>query len=146
MNEEFIKAKLESAGRTMMMLPATGTRPKGYVSGWPEIVREFADMIEAPKDNSPTIMRATMTQMNELEEVEGWLVALAVTCREKRIPYVAKVVGLASLRWPLSERPVFTWAKLGRKMHVSPQTIRRWHDDGVDMIRTELANKASTGL
>lgn len=142
MNEDYIKAKLESAGRTMMMLPARGTKPRGHVSGWPEIVRDFADMIEAPKQNTNPAPRATMQQMNELAEVEEWIVSLSVYCRQKQIPYVARVVGAASLRWPLSERPVFTWSKLARKMHTSPTSIKRWHDTGIGIICSQLANKS----
>lgn len=134
----FVRAKLESAGRTVMMLPATGTRPAGYGSGWPEIVREFADLIDAPKENTAPALRATMAQLAELDEVEEWVVRLAITCRTRRMPYVAKVVCACSLRWPVSERPVVTWSKMSRRMSVSPTTVRNWYDQGVGLICARL--------
>lgn len=143
-DKDYIKAKLESAGKTMMMLPATGTKPKGYASGWPEIVREFADMIEAPKQNTQTPIRATMSQMNELNEVEGWIVKLGAHCREQRIPHVSKTVAALSLRWPVSDKPVFTASKYARIMGKSHTTIKRWHDDGIDIIRRHLLEDGHT--
>lgn len=144
MNADYIKAKLESAGRTMMMLPPEGTRPQGYASGWPDILREFADMIEAPKENTVTPIRATLEQMNELNEVEGWIVALSTHCREHRIPWVAKTVATACLHWPVSERRVYSWSKLARKMHVTPPTIKNWYDDGIRIIGSRLVEDGRT--
>lgn len=141
----YIRTKLESAGTTMMMLPPTGTKPRGYTSGWPEIVRDFADLIGAPKENSAVQPRATMRQMNELAEVEEWIVALSNYCKRHRIPWVAKATGLACLRWPLSERPVFRYAKLAKKFDVSSQTIRRWYDQGIEIIASEIDAQFENG-
>lgn len=135
---ETIQAKIESAGKTIMMLPPQGTRPRGYASGWPEYIREFADMIEAPKQNKTPSPRATMQQMNELEVVEGWLVNLSQACIEKRIPWVAKTVAVGCLHWPISERRVFSWAKLARRMKCSDTSVKRWYADGVSMIASQL--------
>ena len=131
---DYIKAKLESAGRTMMMLPATGTRPAQHRSGWPEILREFSDMIEAPKENTKPKMRATLEQMNDLEEVEDWIFALFRYTNEKGIPWVSKAVVMGMLHWPFSERRVFSWRKIGNKMGVTGQTVSNWYNQGIDII------------
>ena len=141
MDKDFIKAKLESAGRTVMMLPPHGTRPRGYTSGWPEILRDFADMIEAPKENTPTKIRATSNQMDELDEVMKWSVLLSKKCIEQNKPHIARTVALASLRRPTSYRPVFKWSQIAKIMHTSPTTIKRWHEEGIDMLFGILAMK-----
>jgi hypothetical protein len=134
----YVRAKLESAGATMMMLSPDGTRPRGYTSGWPEILRDFSDMIGAPKENSRSQPRATMAQMNELEDVETWIVALSAYCREKRIPWVAKATALSCLRWPLSGKPVMSFSKIGRRMNVSGQSVKNWYEQGVEIIAQEM--------
>lgn len=141
---QYIKTMLESAGRTEMMLSSAGTRPKGYTSGWPEILREFSDMIEAPKQNTPVRLRPTMQQMNEYEEVQGWIVGLGVYCQKKRMTWVAKATALASLHSPVTGRRVLSFAKIARRMdHVSHQTVRNWYEQGQSIILNQgFADKA----
>lgn len=139
---DYIQAKLESAGRTLMMLPAIGTKPRGHVSSWVEYAPDAMDYV----DNAPTRMRATMQQMDELEEVEEWMVMLANYCREKRILWIAKTVAIGCLHNPVSEKRLYSWSKLARKMHKSPPTVKKWYFDGIDIIATLLAKEANPEL
>jgi len=143
-DKDLIKIRLADAGRTMMMLPPYGTRPRGYASGWPDILRDFADMIGSPKENEPPALRATTRQMNQLLEVDEWIISLSNYCRTKKTPWIARTVCAASLRWPSSDKPVYTWSKLARRMHVSPTTVKRWHDDGIDILCRILNEKTNT--
>lgn len=142
-----IETVLTDAGRTLMMLPYPArSRPGQACSAWPDILQNFWDVfghaeqadpeerreIEAQMINRVRVM-ATSKQITQLDVVLGWL--WWTKGRERRV-IVARM-----LTHPMSDRPVYSWEKIGKKMGASPRTIRRWHEAGVNAIILGLAGR-----
>src|ERR1700748_2812790 len=60
---DYVRAVVESAGSTMMMMPATGTRPGGYVSCMPDIADD--EWFAYAANDARVRYRATLEQHNE---------------------------------------------------------------------------------
>lgn len=138
-----VRAIIESAGKTTMMLPAHGTRPMGYRSGLPEHMIEFSDLIGNPKQNKITI-RATQEQMTEFDMVQKHLPKLATYCMAKQMPYVARAVIYGMLHYPDTGRRVYNWRKLGDKVTrergaCSRHTAKNWYENGIEIF-TKILN------
>lgn len=140
--EPFVRARLEDAGRTLMMLPSSGLWPMGYASTWPEVKREWQDMIGCNLDNTPAKIRPTMQQMNDLEEVLGWLVNLGKYCRRKDSIRIAKAVGYGMLRRPDTDRRVFSWEAIADMLKTNRKYAKNWYKDGI-LITTRILNQNS---
>lgn len=131
---DYVRIRLEGAGRTMMMLPNSGVWPMRYVSTWPEALKEWEDMIGCNLDPAPAKIRPTMQQMNELAEVADWLVLLAKYCQARSIRHVAKTVGFGMLRWPDSDRQRYPWTQLAKLVRCNDKTAKKWYEDGIDIL------------
>ena len=136
---EYVAAIVESAGRTIMMLPAQGTRPTGYKSCLPEHLIEFEDLIGVDVQTKVKY-RATLDQMNELSQAQEWISLLARYCRIKRMPQVARAVAYGMLHYPDTEKRVYGWSKLARKMHCSHTAAKSWYEQGIEVL-TKLLNQ-----
>lgn len=148
---DYVKFRLESAGRTIMMLPDR-VRPTGYPSSWPEHLRTLIDTLEVVEemtpegpiktlrviipDAKPAPLRASMREINEMNEVIfNWQVRLAAHCLARQIPYVARCVALGMLHYPDTGRKVWTWVKLAEHFkQKSRQTPKNWYDDGIEIL------------
>lgn len=137
-----VQAIVESAGRTMMMLPRGFGSPQGHRSGWPETLKEMMVFMNEEGDGLEIIMpeiervrlKPSLRQMNELEMVLDWLVYLGAHCRDRKIPWVATTVWCGMLHHPITGRKIFSGRRLARKFHVSEASVRRWYSDGIDII------------
>ncbi len=127
----FIRSKIESAGKTIMMLPSTGVWPMGYRTCLPDYNYDFSDLIEAPKANSPVLIRPTRHQLDEMAEVQEWLVGLSKYCADRQITHVARITALAMLHRPRSGKRVYSFRKLGEQFDQSHTTIQKWYGDGI---------------
>ena len=136
---EYVNAVLASAGRTIMMLPAQGSRPSGYKTCLPEHLVEFEDLIGVNVETKVRF-RATLEQINELDQVMEWLTLLSRYCRIKRMPQVARAVAYGMLHYPDSEKRVYGWSKLGRKLKCSHTTSKTWYEQGIE-IMAKLLNE-----
>lgn len=155
---DYVKRLLESSGRTLMMLP-DNTRPQGYPTAWPEHLREWIDTVQVVLEaDSNGIERPvlkvirpeaaqvrflpTMRQITEMETVIfNWYPQLAAACCVRKIPYVARCTGLASLHYPDTGKRVWSWSRLAKHFkQKSRQTPKNWYEDGVNIL-VEILNK-----
>lgn len=141
LDETYVKSRLESAGRTLMMLPSTG-RPAGYKSNWPEHIREYLDTLDWTEeglaviihDPPPVKLRPNMRQMNELNEVLDWLFDLGQYCKSREIPYITKAIWYGMLHHPISERRIYSWGRLSKIFRCDRKTVQRWYEGGIEII------------
>ena len=134
MNREEVKRRVEDAGRTIMMLDGSGCRPAPYRSCWPEYARLFEDLVGAEKQNTPTRLRPNSEQIDDMEEVFGWLTVLAAHSKRKKMRYVARAVCYGMLHRPESGRRLYSWARLGRKLHANDKTVKSWYENGIEIL------------
>ena len=141
---EQIRERLESAGKTLMMLPMPKNgMPMGAISHWPQTVRSYAEFfaaqILADEDNKLELMagrnavriRPQQRQIDDLEEVLGWL--FLIQDGPKR-----RVVTMRSLKHPISEKHLYSWRKIATEFRLNEKTVRNWHADGIEEIRKGL--------
>lgn len=143
-----IKSKLESAGRTLMMMPPV-KGPKEYGTAWPEHLREHLDTLEVV-DNSLVVIniekkmpwpKPDSKQISELDQVLTWLTELAVYCNEKKVPWVIRTVWIAMLHHPITGKRLYSWRKIGKHLGKSQTTAQDWYEHGVSII-SRLQNDA----
>jgi len=131
---EYVKAVVESAGRTQMMQPNDGCWPGGYKSCWPDAPDDSWFAYNA-NDARPKF-RATIEQIDEMYMVtEKWLPLIT-------IPYYRKTIVRRMLTYPDSGRPVYNWVRLGRKLREDRRTVKRWYEDGIRHL-TDRLNQCS---
>lgn len=129
---EYVVATFERAGQTLLSLPITGSRPAGYRSNMPEIVRQFA---EAYGTTEEELRPATPSAraISEMDEVFSW-VSLIPADRF----VVRRVVQCRALVNPLTGRHLYSWAKLGKHLRCDFRAAQRWHAEGIATIVARL--------
>lgn len=122
---EQIEALLYQAGRTLMALRVSGCWPSGHRSGMPECLRDPEDMRYAETEYSPAA--PSPSQVSAMDLALGWISLLpAATEAQVRI---RKLVWARCLVSPRSDRPIYSWARLGRMLGLSENTAKtRWID------------------
>ncbi len=142
---EYVESWLEEAGGTIMMMDARGCFPAGHRSFWPDILREFSDLVGVHPEPELPRLRPTAAQITRAEEALQWLLYIQ-NIRNRRI------VAARMLVRPETGRHVFSWRKLGEKFRASHDAAQRWYRDGLLEIasaiscRSELASRRSTKL
>lgn len=112
-----------------MMMPRTD-RPRGYGSMWPDYVQEAWDVYgrHAVIKNR---MRPSIGMLNDLDLVLDWIPLLSEV-------HYRKVLGYRMLIWPDTDRYVYSWRKIGDKMHRHHQTVKNWHEEGLVKLARKL--------
>lgn len=130
-----VKAKMESAGVTLMMMHVPGCWPAGYKSCVPEVVRDFADMIGVKPDTKPPMIRPSSRQVSELEDVMSWVVDLAQHCKDRNMTYVARTIVYALPRRVSTGKRINSWRGIAEKFdRVSHHTVQSWYEQGISII------------
>jgi len=134
-SREYVGIRLKDAGRTLMRTPATGTKPQGHKSNWPEIVRE-AQEAYGYTEEKPIWGRPTMAQITRMEEVMDWLLLI-------ENPKTRSIVIARMLTHPLDDTPILSWRRLGRKINKNYQTVRNWYFEGVSEMTKKINHNSS---
>jgi hypothetical protein len=140
---DYVRVRVEEAGKTLLMIPNTGVWPMRYASTWPEVLREWEDMLGCNLELDPPRIRPTMKQMNEYAEVMDWVVMLATYCREKHFVHVAKAIGYGMLHRQDGRR-LLSWRKLGTLLGTDHKRAQAWYDDGIEIIARILNKRVGT--
>lgn len=124
---EWVIARLEEAGTTLLALPHTGPSTRLVQSGL-EWVRDAAESYGAARARlRPAIPSAAA--ITRMDQAYRWV---------SRIPedkYVLRrVVGARSLVHPMTGRHLYSWRRLGTAVGADHKAIQRWHAQGVDLI------------
>jgi hypothetical protein len=142
---DYVRARVESAGRTLGLFPLGFGRPQGHRSGWPEVMREMVLIVteEGPGKGVEVILpppeiiryRASIREHTELDEVIGWIQDYAIYCRKKniRVGFV-NVLWLGMRRHPMSGKQLRSWRRIGKDLGVDHKTANRWYDEGIERI------------
>lgn len=130
---EYIRYRLEEAGRTLLALPNTGpnthlrtTRHDVVQSaveayGWSRVDARLRPASPAPG------------QITRMDEALDWIPRIPVDRYVLR-----RIVGARALVSPITERHLFSWRRLGALLGADHKAIQRWHAQGVDIIVKSL--------
>lgn len=130
---ELVIARLEEAGETLLSLPGPSF---GSGSSWPQIVHDFADLVEQYAAQSQRRGVATVrppvpsaAAISRMDEAFGWL-GLIPSDR-----YVLRrIVSTRALVSPSTGRHEFSWRDIGRIIGAHHMAVQRWHKVGIDLI------------
>lgn len=141
--EEFVRAKIESAGKTLMLFPIGFGKPQGHRSNWPEAARELIVYMQDDGKGLEIIMpdvevmreKASMREVTELEEVIGWIQDYASYCKRRNIRAACVQLMWDAMRHHrLTGRRIWSWRRLGKKYGISYETARNWYEGGISRI------------
>ncbi|GBR06373.1 hypothetical protein HW511_00305 [Asaia siamensis] len=116
---EQVSEWLDEAALTLAALPATGLRPAGAGSTWPDYVRDLEDL-GWDRESDDFLPRPTADQVERLDIVLTWVPM--IEDRKLRI-----VVNMRLIVHRISGRHKWEWRKIGAKMGVDYKTAQAWH-------------------
>jgi hypothetical protein len=131
LDADFVIARLEEAGATLLALPGSGWTTRLRTSSI-EIVRTAiesygwsASRIRPPVPSSEKITR--------MDEALGWIGVIPLDRYVLR-----RVVGARSLVHPVTDRHLFPWRRLGAALGADHKAVQRWHAQAIAMILAAL--------
>lgn len=129
---EYVTARLEEAGATLLSLPGSGPGNALKTSKWPTV----HSTVEA-YGWSNTRLRPAMPEaatITRMDEALAWIEAIP---QENYV--LRRIVGARALVSPLTGRHLFSWRRIGKILGADPRAVRRWYDKGIDLICRALA-------
>jgi len=128
---EFITARLEEAGMTLLSIPHSGWTTKLRTSSL-DIVRNAAEAYGwDTKQLRPPVPSAS--RIDQMDEVLSWIPLIPVDSYLLR-----RIVGARCLVHPLTERHLYPWRRLAAALGADHKAIQRWHAQGLDLIVAAL--------
>ena len=132
---EWVIARFEEAGRTLLALPNAGPSTR-LVQGGLEWIRSAAESYGFSRAKiRPAVPSAA--HITRMDQSYRWV---------SRIPddkYVLRrVVGARSLVHPMTGRHLYSWRRLGTAIGADHKAVQRWHAQGIDLIVALLNGRA----
>lgn len=127
---EYVLARLELAGSTLIALPGTGCLPAGMKSNWPDFARQAIEAYGYTEARvRPPVPRARA--ITEMDEAFAW-VGLVDDVRTRRLLLLRALVD------PITDRHRWSWRRLDSSFGIHRDTLRLWHGRGIGRIVTRL--------
>lgn len=130
-----LEARFAEAGATLLALPASGYTPKLRLSHWPvppEALQVYAGAVRC---------RPPVPSPERISRMEETFALLALIPEERRL--LRRIVALRALVHPISERPLYSWRRLGALFGADHKAIQRWHAEALALLATTLARMAA---
>jgi hypothetical protein len=126
-NEQYVIARLEAAGATLLALPQTGFSTRLRSSSL-DIVRNALDSysFSAARIRPPV---PSGKEIDEMEQALGWIPMIPSDRYVLR-----RIVGARTLVNPMTGRHVFAWRRLATSIGTDHKSVQRWHAQGIAMI------------
>ncbi|WP_459774282.1 DUF6362 family protein [Asaia astilbis] len=121
---------LDEAALTLAALPATGLRPAGAGSGWPDYVRELEDL-GWDRESDDFLPRPGADQVERLDHVLTWVPLI----EDRKL---RAVVNMRLIVHPISGRHRWEWRKIGNKLGANHKTIQAWHQRACAVIAKKI--------
>ena len=124
---EWVIARLEEAGTTLLAMPNTGPSTR-LVQGGLEWVRDVAESYGRGRAKlRPAIPSAA--QITRMDQAYRWISQIP----EDRY-VLRRIVGARSLVHPMTGRYLYSWRRLGTAVGADHKAVQRWHAQGIDVI------------
>ncbi len=128
---DFVIARLEEAGATLLALPGTGWTTKLRMSSI-EIVRTALENYGWTEERiRPPVPSAE--KITRMDEAMGWIGVIPLDRFVLR-----RIVGARSLVHPVTDKRLFPWRRLAAALGADHKAVQRWHAQGIDMIVAAL--------
>jgi hypothetical protein len=129
---QYVVARLEDAGRTLLALPHTGPSTKMRVS----ILDVVRSAVEGYGWEEGRLRPAypDSAEVTRMDEALAWI---------SRIPpdrtVIRRIVGARALINPTTDRHLYPWRKLAAALGADHKAVQRWHAQGIAMIVESFA-------
>lgn len=130
-----VAAWLDEAAFTLAALPASGLRPAGARSGWPDIVRDLEELGWIDSDDMPPPPSAD--EISRMDQALSWLQLFSPSERPYRT-----VINLRLIVHPISGMHRWNWRKIASKMGIDYKTAQSWHKIGIEVISKKIRQPA----
>jgi hypothetical protein len=146
-------AWLEDAGRDFMALRVSGTAPAGARSGMLPFLRSLdpESWVDRPDPADLQPAPPSAREISSSDEVLGWILLIPLDPARRGSgelhsrhggAMLRRVVFLRSMINPRTDRHVYSWRHLGRRLGCSHEACRAWHATGIDKIFYGLRRNA----
>lgn len=125
---------LDEAALTLAALPATGLRPAGAGSTWPDYVRDLEDL-GWDRESDDFLPRPTADQVERLDIVLTWVPMI----EDHKL---RTVVNMRLIVHRISGRHKWEWRKIGDKLGTSHVTAKAWHQRACAVIAKKIQPNA----
>ena len=127
LDASWVVARLEEAGRTLLALPGTGYSTKLRTSSL-DIVRTAMEAYgDANGRVRPSIPSAA--HITRMDEALGWIPMIP---QDRYV--LRRIVGARCLVSPMTDRPLYSWRKLGDLLGADHKAVQRWHAQGIALL------------
>jgi Domain of unknown function (DUF6362) len=131
-DSEWVQAKLEAAGSTLLAMRCRSPFPAEYGSCMPDFVREAKvsygwDVAE---------YRPPVPSSHEIDTMDATWRWLGLVPSHRHV--LRRIVAARSLTSPVTGRHLLHWRALGDMLHADYRAVRRWHRDGIAIITERL--------
>ena len=128
---EWIEARFEAAGATLLALPG-----KGYST---RLRTARLDVIHNALDAygwqgaAVRLPMPSAAAISEMDEVFGWLRLIPESKHVLR-----RIVGARALVHPVTLRHLFPWRRIGQMLGADHKSVQRWHGQALEMMLARL--------
>jgi len=128
---EWLLARLEEAGATLLALPSRGRGPALRQVRWPETAGEGGDQASGNHRIRPPSPGAA--EISRMDEAFSWIGLIA----DDRV-MLRRIAHARALVSPLTSRHIYSWRKLGLLLGADHKAVQRWHRDALEAILDQL--------
>lgn len=133
---EWIIARLEEAGATLLALPNSGPSTR-LAQASLEWIRSAAESYGFHRAKvRPAVPSAA--HITRMDQTYRWVSRLP---QDKYV--LRRVVGARSLVNPMTGRHLYSWRRLGLAVGADHKAVQRWHAQGIDLI-VAMLNRRET--
>ncbi len=136
---DWVVARLEEAGRTLMCLPNTGPSTRLRSSSL-EVLRAACELEDAAPGKRLRLPVPSATRIGAMDEAWGWL---GLIPNDRYV--LRRIVGARALIDPRTDRHLFSWRRLGGLLSADHRAVQRWHGEGIGWILVGLSRAALAG-
>ena len=130
-DDQYVVARLEAAGATLLALPQTGFSTRLRSSS--------LDVVRSALDNysfSEARIRPPAPSGKEIDEMEQALAWIPLIPLERHV--LRRIVGARTLVNPMTGRHVFAWRRLATSLGADHKSVQRWHTSGIKIVLEAL--------
>lgn len=153
---ELLTLRLEAAGTAMLGLQVRGVRPAEYRCNMPAVVHTLEEAYgweEISVEDLPVPVPSAR-QITAMDEALGWISLIPLDAARpgsgQRHSYhggavLRRLVMSRALVDPRTGKHCFSWRRLGKVLHCSPESARQWWARGMDLIFAALRRRRGIG-
>lgn len=124
---EFVVARLEEAGATLLSLPEGGFSPR-MRSGALQVVHSAAEAYGW----SAARLRPAVPSPDRITRMDETFAWLALIPQDRAV--LRRLVSARALVSPLTGKHLYAWRRLGALVGADHKAVQRWHAEGIRLI------------